>query len=61
MTSLNLRNNNTRSEGAIAVAKALEVNAVLTKLDLTYNDLEDVDMQLVRDAVSGRDGFALLV
>ncbi len=39
MTKLDLDNNEIGSEGAIAIAEALKVNAVLTRLDLIGNKI----------------------
>ena len=61
MEVLDLSYNNLQSEGGKALASALEVNKVLTKLDLQNNRLGAKGAQPVRDAVSGRDAFELLV
>ena len=45
--------------GVLAIAKALEVNGVLTTLDLRANNLGDEAKGVIRDAVSGRKGFKL--
>jgi len=37
----------------------LKVNAVLTKLDLEYNNMGDAGKKAVQDAVRGRSGFVL--
>ena len=59
MTTLDLDSNNIGKDGAIAIAEALKSGkAVLKMLDLRYNSMGDAE-QLVRDAVSGRDGFEL--
>ncbi|KAL0225995.1 hypothetical protein P9112_013319 [Eukaryota sp. TZLM1-RC] len=39
LTELNLWSNNITSEGAIALARALESNSTLTELDLQYNNI----------------------
>ena len=56
---LNLWNNAIGDDGAKAIAEALKVNPVLTKLDLEYNNLGDAGRQAVRDAVKDRSGFVL--
>jgi hypothetical protein len=43
----------------MAIAEALKVNAVLTKLDLDNNDKGNAGKKAVRDAVRGRSGFVL--
>ena len=47
------------NEGAKAIAEALKVNPVLTKLNLQANDLGDAGKKAVRDAVKDRSGFVL--
>ena len=59
MTILFLNHNNIGDDGAKAIAEALKVNPVLTKLHLEYNDLGDAGKQAVRDAVKDRSGFEL--
>ena len=59
MTNLNLFDNNIRADGAKAIAEALKVNPVLTKLDLRINGLGNAGKQAVRDAVKDRSGFVL--
>jgi hypothetical protein len=60
LTELILWDNNMFGlEGAIAIAEALKVNTVLTKLDLEYNSMGDAGKQAVRDAEKGRSGFRL--
>ncbi len=50
-----LVDNNIGVDGAKAIAEALKVNAVLTKLDLKYNsNLGDAWKQAMRDAVKDR-------
>ena len=46
-------------EGAKAIAEALKVNAVLTKLYLHNNNLGDAGEKAVREAVKDRSGFEL--
>jgi len=46
-------------DGAKAIAEVLKVNAVLTKLDLEYNNMGDAGKKAVQDAVRGRSGFVL--
>ncbi|EOD14300.1 hypothetical protein EMIHUDRAFT_246280 [Emiliania huxleyi CCMP1516] len=45
--------------GVLAIAKALEVNGVLTSIDLRGNNLSDEGKKAIQDAVSGREGFKL--
>ena len=59
MTNLNLNSNNIHDEGAKAIGEALRVNGVLTALDLRFNGLGDEGKGVIRDAVSGREGFKL--
>ena len=58
VTTLHLGRNNIGDEGAKAIAEALKVNAVLTKLWLGSNNLGNAGKQ-VQDAVKGRSGFEL--
>ena len=50
MTTLNLRGNSIGDEGAIAIAEALKVNAVLTNLDLSLNKIGD-DAKAIAEAL----------
>ena len=59
MTTLYLGNNSIGAEGAIAIAKALKVSAVLTRLDIQVNNMGDAGEKAVQDAVKGRSGFDL--
>ncbi len=60
LASLNLYNTGSGVLVAKALASALgEGLPALKQLDLRSNDLDDDARQLVRDAVSGRDGFEL--
>ncbi len=59
MTILDLNLNNISPEGAIAIAEALKVNAVLTKLNLEYNSMGEAGEKAVRDALKDRSGFVL--
>ncbi len=59
MTELELGGNEIGDEGAKAIAEALKVNAVLTKLDIRYKNMGDAGKKAVRDAVKGRSGFLL--
>ena len=60
VTKLWLNHNNIGPEGAIAIAEALKVNAVLTKLNLEYNsNMGEAGKTAVRDAVKDRSGFEL--
>ena len=61
LTNLDLRENELGKEGGIAIAEALKVNAVMKKCDLQCNDLGDAEKKMLRDAVSGRESFELLV
>ena len=56
---MDLRANSIGDDGAKAIAEALKVNAVLTKLYLEYNSVGDAGKKAVRDAVKGRSGFVL--
>ena len=51
--------NSIGADGAKAIAEALKVNAVLTKLDLRWNNMGDAWIKAVRDAVKDRSGFQL--
>ena len=51
--------NSIGADGAKAIAEALKVNPVLTKLDLEYNNLGEAGEKAVRDAVKDRSGFVL--
>ena len=57
LTSLSLLVRRIGDEGAKSLASALEVNAVLTKLDLRYNGIGHEGKQAVRDAAGVRGGF----
>ena len=46
--------------GVQAIADALGVNASLTRLNVSYNSMRDEGVKLLRDAVSGREGFELI-
>jgi hypothetical protein len=60
LTTLDLSQNyNISDDGAKAIAEALKVNAVLTKLNLKFNDMGDAGNKALRDAVRGRSGFEL--
>ena len=61
LTHLNLDGNFIGDEGAKAIGKALAVNGVLKNIDLRYNDLGDEGKGVIRDAMSGREGFKLQV
>ena len=54
-----LGRNEIGDEGVTALASALEVNRVLTDLNLFHNNLGDEGKGVIRDAVSGREGFEL--
>ena len=51
--------NSIADDGAKAIAEALKVNAVLTKLNLENNNLGDAGEKAVRKAVKNRSGFVL--
>ena len=59
MTELNLYYNSIGDDGAKAIAEALKVNPVLTKLDIRANNMRDAGEKAVRDAVKDRSGFVL--
>ena len=61
LKTLDLSNNQIRAEGAAgaAIAEALRGNGVLKNIDLRYNGLGDEGKGVIRDAVSGREGFKL--
>jgi len=61
LTNLVLYNNNVGDKGAAALASALRVNGVLTTLNLHLNNLGDEGKGVIRDAVSGRVGFELII
>ena len=62
LTTLNLRGNGFGDEGAKALAAALRVNEVLKTLQLGgNNNLGDEGAKAIRDAVSGREGFKLIL
>ena len=51
--------NSIGNDGAKAIAEALKVNPVLTKLYLYNNNLGEAGEKAVRDAVKDRSGFVL--
>ena len=53
--------NSIGDDGAKAIAEALKVNPVLTKLDLRYNNMGDAGGKVVREAVKDRSGFELML
>jgi hypothetical protein len=60
LTELRLNGNEIGDVGAKAIAEALKVNAVLTKLDIRINlNMGDAGKEAVRDAVKDRSGFVL--
>ena len=64
LTTLDLSGNRLEAEGAKALARALSVNRVLTKLDVQYNrGLGDEGKKALQDAAKrkGREGFELLI
>jgi len=62
LTELDLADNDIGDKGATALASALEVNGVLTTLDLRLNyNIGDEGKKAIQDAVSGREGFKLMM
>jgi hypothetical protein len=61
LTELRLDWNNIGAQGTIAIAEALKVNAILTKLWLGGNYWGDAGGEAVRDAVKDWSGFVLMV
>ena len=57
---MRLDENRIGDEGATALASALRVNAVLTTLDLNFS-IGDEGKKAIQDAVSGREGFKLMM
>ena len=51
--------NSIGADGAKAIAEALKVNPVLTKLYLWSNNLGEAGKKAVQDAVKDRNGFEL--
>ena len=51
--------NSIGADGAKAIAEALKVNPVLTKLDLRNNNMGEAGEKAVRDTVKDRSGFVL--
>ena len=47
-------------KGAAALAPAIAANGSLTQLGVQKNSMKDEGVKLLRDAVSGREGFVLL-
>ena len=45
----------------ILIAKLIEVNGVMKKMNVRLNRLGDAGQRALKDAVSGREGFELLV
>ena len=58
LTELQLFRNDLGLEGGKALAEALKVNSVLTKLCVMCN-FGDAEKQLLWDALEGREGFEL--
>ena len=56
---LNFSMNQLGPEGAKALAPVL-VRASLTRVNVSYNSMRDKGVKLLRDAVSGREGFELI-
>ena len=62
LTELDLAGNGIDDAGAEALASALRVNEVLTTLDLRLNfSIGDEGKKAIQDAVSGREGFKLMM
>ena len=62
LTTLSLWGNNIGSQGAIAIANVLKSeNAVLKKMDVRGNLLNDTGSQVLRNSVKDREGFELCV
>ena len=62
LSDLSLRGNNLGSQGAAAIADALKSGkSVLTKLDIRGNFMGKAGEQRLRNAVTRRDGFELLM
>eukprot|EP00900_Chrysochromulina_parva_P005144 jgi/Chrpa1/14630/Chrysochromulina_OHIO_Genome00026421-RA len=59
LASLNFKNNGIGPGGANAVAAMVAVTGALTKMDLTYNNLEEEGKTSIRNAVRGKSGFQL--
>ena len=57
---LDLRANQISPDGATAVAALCAVRSSLTRVDVSYNSMKDEGVKLLRDAVSGREGFELM-
>ena len=59
---IDLSENDIDAEGAKAIADALKGNASLSRLDVSYNELDKGGngVQLLRDAVREREGFVLI-
>ena len=45
----------------IVIASLIGANASLTRVDVSYNSMTDEGVDLLRDAVSGREGFELIL
>ena len=61
LTELNLRDKGLGPTEGLVLAELVKGSTTLKKLDVSgfFNRLGDEAMQLLRDAVSGRDGFEL--
>ena len=57
---LDMYNNKIGPNGAKAIAALCVVAASLTRVDVSYNSMTDEGVDLLRDAVSGREGFELM-
>jgi hypothetical protein len=59
LTNLNLKSNNIGRAGGIAMAEALKINVVLSKIDLRFNELGNTEQKLRDAVVSGRKALKL--
>ena len=59
---VDLTDNHLGPEGAKAIASGIRDNSSVTRLDVSWNDLNrgGEGVKLLRDAVKGRKGFALI-
>ena len=57
---LNLNYNGIGPGGAKAIAALCAVRPSLTRVDVSWNSMKAEGVKLLRDAVSGREGFVLV-